>query len=54
MPERYPDVIVHAVDADDVVATVRYAKASGKRVSIKSGGHSWRPTICATVRSVST
>lgn len=41
VPERYPDVIVHAVDADDVVATVRYAKASGKRVSIKSGGHSW-------------
>lgn len=27
--------------ADDVVATVRYAKATGKRVSITSGGHSW-------------
>ncbi len=41
VPDRYPDVIVQAVDADDVVATVRYAKANNKRVSIKSGGHSW-------------
>lgn len=41
VPDRYPDVIVHAVDADDVVATIQYAKAHGKRVSIKSGGHSW-------------
>ena len=41
VPDRYPDVIVQAVDAEDVVATVRYAKANGKKVSIKSGGHSW-------------
>ncbi len=41
VPNRFPDVIVQAVDAGDVVATVRYAKESGKRVSIKSGGHSW-------------
>jgi len=41
VPDRFPDVIVQAVDTDDVVATVRYAKASGKRVSVKSGGHSW-------------
>jgi FAD/FMN-containing dehydrogenase len=41
VPDRYPDVIVQAVDADDVVATVRYAKANNKRVTIKSGGHSW-------------
>jgi len=39
--DRYPDVIVQAVDADDVVATVRYAKAKNKKISIKSGGHSW-------------
>jgi FAD/FMN-containing dehydrogenase len=26
---------------DDVLATVRYAKAHGKRIGIKSGGHSW-------------
>ena len=41
VPDRYPDVIVQAVDADDVVATVRYAKANNKKVTIKSGGHSW-------------
>ncbi len=41
VPDRFPDVIVQAVDADDVVATLRYVKANGNRVSIKSGGHSW-------------
>ncbi len=41
VPDRYPDVIVQAVDADDVVAALRYAKANNKKVSIKSGGHSW-------------
>lgn len=41
VPDRFPDVIVQAVDADDVVAAVRYAKANGKQVSIRSGGHSW-------------
>lgn len=41
VPDRYPDVIVQAVDAADVVAAVRYAKAHDKLVSIKSGGHSW-------------
>src|SRR5271165_1077954 len=41
VPERYPDLIVQAVDADDVVAAIGYAKAGGHRVSIRSGGHSW-------------
>lgn len=41
VPDRYPDVIVQALGTDDVVAAVRYAKATGKRVSITSGGHSW-------------
>jgi FAD/FMN-containing dehydrogenase len=41
VPDRYPDVIVQAVDADDVAAAVRYAKVNNKKVSIKSGGHSW-------------
>ncbi len=40
-PERYPDVVVQAVDADEVVATVRYAKANGLRIGVRSGGHSW-------------
>lgn len=41
VPDRYPDLIVQAVTADDVVATVRYAKANNKQVGIRSGGHSW-------------
>ena len=41
VPGRYPDVIVQAVDDDDVVTALRYAKANGHKVSIRSGGHSW-------------
>ena len=41
VPDRYPEVIVQARDADDVVATIAYAKASGRQVGIRSGGHSW-------------
>src|SRR5262249_26978197 len=37
VPERYPDAIVQAVDADDIVAGLRYAKANGHHVSIVSG-----------------
>ncbi|PJE22995.1 MAG: oxidoreductase [Mycobacterium sp.] len=41
MPDRYPDVIVQATDADDIKAALAYAKAHGHKVSIKSGGHSF-------------
>ena len=41
VPERYPELIVQAVDSDDVTAGIRYAKANGHQVSIVSGGHSW-------------
>lgn len=41
MPDRYPDLIVVARDADDVVATIKYAKANARQVGIRSGGHSW-------------
>ena len=41
VPERYPEVIVRAVDAADVIAGIRYAKANGHKVSIVSGGHSF-------------
>ncbi|MGX9789123.1 FAD-binding oxidoreductase [Mycobacterium sp. MMS18-G62] len=40
-PERFPDVVVQAQDADDVVSTIRYAKANGHQVGVRSGGHSW-------------
>jgi len=41
VPARYPDLIVQAAGADDVVAAIRYARTTGRRVSIRSGGHSW-------------
>lgn len=41
LPERFPDVIVRAHDADDVVVAIRYAQANGHQVGIRSGGHSW-------------
>ncbi|HEV7580729.1 MAG TPA: FAD-dependent oxidoreductase, partial [Mycobacterium sp.] len=41
VPERYPDVIVQAVDTDDIVSSLRYAKAHDHKVNIRSGGHSW-------------
>ncbi len=41
LPDRFPDLIVQAQDADDVVAAVRYAKAAGQRIGVRSGGHSW-------------
>jgi FAD/FMN-containing dehydrogenase len=41
VPERFPDVIVQADNADDVVTAVHYAAGSGYRVGVRSGGHSW-------------
>jgi FAD/FMN-containing dehydrogenase len=41
LPDRFPDVIVQAHDTDDVVAALRYARANGYKVGVRSGGHSW-------------
>jgi FAD binding domain len=41
LPERFPDLIVQACDTDDVVAAIRYARAHGHQVGVRSGGHSW-------------
>lgn len=40
-PSRRPDVIVRAASTDDVVAAVRWARGEGRRIGVKSGGHSW-------------
>ena len=40
-PDRYPDRILLAATADDVVWGVRHAAAQGLTVSVRSGGHSW-------------
>lgn len=41
VPQRFPDVIVQASTTADVVVAVRYARANGLTVGIRSGGHSW-------------
>ncbi|WP_204809243.1 FAD-binding oxidoreductase [Mycobacterium riyadhense] len=41
VPERYPEVIVQAVDSDDIIASVRYARAHSLKVSVVSGGRSF-------------
>ena len=40
-PERYPDLVIQARDADDVQAAVRLARREGMRIGVRSGGHSW-------------
>jgi len=40
-PARFPDVIVRASSAADVVTAVRLARSQGLKVAIRSGGHSW-------------
>ena len=41
MPDRFPERIVQANSVGDVVAAVRAAKAEGRQVGVRSGGHSW-------------
>lgn len=41
VPDRYPEVIVQAVSADDIVSAIRYATVNGHKVSVVSGGHSF-------------
>ncbi len=40
-PQRYPEVVVQAADADDVVQAIRYATEHGLTIGVRSGGHSW-------------
>ena len=40
-PNRFPALIVKAVDENDVVEAVRYAKAHGLKIGVRAGGHSW-------------
>jgi FAD/FMN-containing dehydrogenase len=40
-PTRFPEVIVQAQDENDVVGAVRLARDEHRRISVRSGGHSW-------------
>src|SRR4029079_4913647 len=41
LPARFPAVIVQEHETGDVVAALRYARANGHKVGVRSGGHSW-------------
>jgi FAD/FMN-containing dehydrogenase len=41
LPNRFPDLIVQAHDADDVVAAISCARSNGLRIGVCSGGRSW-------------
>ncbi len=41
LPPRFPEVIVQANDANDVLSAVRWAGRAGIKVGVRSGGHSW-------------
>ena len=38
-PKRYPDLIVQAKSAQDVIGAVNYAAANKLRIAVRSGGH---------------
>jgi FAD/FMN-containing dehydrogenase len=39
--DRRPDLVARCLDADDVAAAVRWARAGGVPISVKGGGHSY-------------
>ncbi|MFI9257769.1 FAD-binding oxidoreductase [Streptomyces sioyaensis] len=41
LPERFPEAVMRATSEADVAHAVRYARAHGLRVSLRSGGHNW-------------
>jgi FAD/FMN-containing dehydrogenase len=40
-PNRFPAVIVQALNESDVVAAVQLAREKGMKLAVRSGGHSW-------------
>ncbi len=41
VPERRPRAIVRVADVEDVIETVRFARANRLKLAIRGGGHSW-------------
>jgi hypothetical protein len=39
VPDRYPSQIIHPRSAQEVAEAVKFAKANGKHISVRSGGH---------------
>ncbi|RUP14099.1 MAG: FAD-binding oxidoreductase [Methylobacterium sp.] len=46
IPDRAPRMIVKVADEDDIIATVKFARAHGLKVVVRGGGHNWcQPTL---------
>ncbi|HVE15893.1 MAG TPA: FAD-binding oxidoreductase [Chthoniobacterales bacterium] len=46
IPDRRPEVIVRVRDEDDIIATIRFARAHRRKVVVRGGGHNWcQPTL---------
>ena len=46
VPDRSPQIAVRAADEDDVVATVKFARANDLKIVVRGGGHNWcQPTL---------
>lgn len=41
LPDRLPQAVVAAASTADVIEAVRWARANGWRIAVRSGGHSW-------------
>lgn len=41
IPDRAPQMIVKAADEDDIIATIKFARAHGLKVVVRGGGHNW-------------
>jgi FAD/FMN-containing dehydrogenase len=44
IPDRFPEVIVTVASDEEVIEAVKLARASGLRISVRAGGHSWIAT----------
>ncbi len=40
-PARYPQLVVQVATEQDVVEAVRFARATGMKIAVRGGGHSW-------------
>lgn len=38
---RKPEMIVYPKSIEDIIETIKFAKSTGKKISVCSGGHSW-------------
>ena len=40
-PDKFPALIVQAKSVNDIIETIRYARESSKKISVRCGGHSY-------------